>query len=84
MEKNSGIVKLKNNKMYPFNNSLITVLLPYPVLNTSYLVNTNVIYSDGETGDILISDRAKNGFKICFTGSACEADIIWWIDEVSV
>jgi hypothetical protein len=71
----SGLVTLSNTKPYPFNNSVQTAALETSRDNQDYLVHTEVISSTGEVGDILVSDRAVNGFKIAFTGSARQAVI---------
>ncbi len=71
----NGIITLFNTKQYPFNNSQQTAALDIPRDNPDYTVQTEVISSTGEVGDILISDKAINGFKIAFTGSATQAVI---------
>ena len=75
--KNSGIIKLKNTKKYPFNNSITVVALNVPFENTNYNVYTDVQKASGEVGDIIITDKSRNGFKIAYTGSAAETEISW-------
>lgn len=75
--KNSGVIKLKNSKMYPFNNSITAVALKVPFESSNYNVYAVVQKSTGEVGDIVISDKARNGFKIAYTGSAVDAEISW-------
>jgi len=65
-----GTVTLTNTKQYPFNNSIQTVALKASRQNQDYSVLTEVLSAAGDVGDVLISSRAVNGFKIEFTGSA--------------
>jgi len=69
----SGTVTLTNTKEYPFNNSVQTVALEKPLKNREYTVLTEVFGTDGDAGDIIVSDKAVNGFKIAFTGAARQA-----------
>ncbi len=71
----SGTVTLVNTKQYPFNNSEKTVALSASRNNQNYMVYTEILSSDGEVGDIAISGKAVNGFKLAFTGSASQAVI---------
>lgn len=80
MNSNCGTVKLINTKAYPFNNSEDTVCLTEPVDDTDYRVACEVLNTDGECGDIVVSGKARNGFKIAFTGSACWAEICWTVE----
>ncbi len=68
-------VTLTNTKQYPFNNSRQTVAFQSIGDSPDYLVQTEVVSSTGEVGDITISDKAVNGFNIAFTGSASSAVI---------
>ena len=64
-----GSVNLTNTGTFPFNNSQQTVALVKTQKNTKYAV----IPEDptkGDVGDIVVSDKQVNGFKIEFTGSA--------------
>ena len=69
------IVELTNTESYPFNNSKITVSLASVRNNTNYTVDAYVLEHDGEVGDIIISDRLTNGFKVQYDGSAKSAKI---------
>jgi hypothetical protein len=71
----TGTVILKNTQQYPFNNSQQTALLEIQRDNPDYIVRTEIVSSTGEVGDIIISDKAINGFKIAFTGSATQVII---------
>lgn len=68
-------VSLTNSQEYPFNNSTITVALLKERDTLNYRVLTEVVSSNGIVGDIIVYDKAKNGFKIRYTGSAKSATI---------
>ena len=57
------------------------VALPVPFHSTGYSVLTSVQSSLGEIGDIVVSGKTRNGFKIAYTGSASEAEIYWKAEE---
>jgi hypothetical protein len=66
-----GTLTLNNTSEYPFNNSAATVALSVSRDTTNYLVETELIsYTGGLPGDIVVSDKALNGFKLAFDGSA--------------
>ncbi len=66
-----GQVTLTNTQAYPFNNSKITVALQKARDTLNYTVQTEIISaSGGFPGNIKISDKQLNGFKIEFDGSA--------------
>ena len=64
------VVELKNSLNYPFNNSQITVSMATERTTTNYTVDAEVLEHDGEVGDIIVSDKLLNGFKIRYDGSA--------------
>lgn len=67
----SGTVTLTNSLKYPFNNSAKTIDLAKVRKTTNYLVEARVIeFSGGLPGDISVSDKALNGFKLAYDGSA--------------
>lgn len=69
-----GSVTLTNTGSFPFNNSQQTVALVKTQKNTKYAV----IPEDpvlGNVGDIVVSGKQTNGFKIEFTGSAKTATV---------
>lgn len=68
-------ISLTNTQEYPFNNSEITVTLLKERDTLNYRVLTEVVSSNGIVGDIVVYDKAKNGFKIKYTGSAASATI---------
>jgi hypothetical protein len=64
-------VTLSNSQEYPFNNSTQTVSLSKVRNHLDYTVSAEVLeYSGGFPGDIEISSKLLNGFKVAFTGSA--------------
>ena len=64
-------VTLTNTQKYPFNNSKKTVTLGTQRTYKNYTVLTEVIDSTGGgVGDIRISDRLTNAFKLEHTGGA--------------
>ncbi|MDO4301630.1 MAG: hypothetical protein Q4D26_09610 [Clostridia bacterium] len=72
-------VTLTNTQEYPFNDSSYTVAFPAGKArnNKNYHVHTEAvscsrrgIINGGGIGDIVISDKMLNGFKIRFTGAA--------------
>lgn len=76
LEGEVGQVTLTNTQAYPFNNSKVTVALQKARDTLNYTVQTEIISaSGGFPGDIKISDRQLNGFKIEFTGSATSVTV---------
>ena len=71
----SGSVDLTNARTYPCNNSKKSVSLGKNMGSTSYLVMTELVKSDGPVGDIEVSEKLVNGFKLAYNGSAKSATI---------
>lgn len=65
-----GEITLTNSQTFPFNNSKKTVALSKVRDSEDYLVLTEILSSDGCAGEIEVTDRLVNGFKLNFTGSA--------------
>jgi len=65
-----GTVQLTNTSTYPFNNSKKSVALKNRRESSDYIVLVNVLDSKGNYGEIVVSDKLNNGFKIASTGSA--------------
>lgn len=63
-------VKLTNTAKYPFNSSTASVSMTKARKTKNYLVEAEVTAADGNVGELVITDRTLNGFKIAFTGSA--------------
>lgn len=68
-----GTVSLTNTKAFPFNNSLVSVALPKTAPNNRYAVFAEITSSAGNGGEVAVSNKLVNGFKIGFTGSATSA-----------
>lgn len=70
-------VTCTNTQKYPFNNSTKTVALSGDNLrcNKDYTVWAEAVnVTGGCVGDIVISDKLLNGFKIAYTGSATSVE----------
>ncbi|WP_339060100.1 hypothetical protein [Tepidibacillus marianensis] len=63
-------ITLTNSQKFPFNNSLYTVSLVTPRKTLNYDVSWEVTTANGNVGDITVTDKQLNGFKIAFDGSA--------------
>ena len=63
-------VSLMNSSKYPFNDSEKTVSIKSPRKTTNYDVTWEIVSADGNVGDVHISDKQLNGFKIRYDGSA--------------
>jgi len=67
---------LTNTKEYPFNDSKQTLALKEARNNLNYIVNVKAIQTgQGGIGEIRITDKQLNGFKIEFTGAAKSVDV---------
>ncbi|AJA42426.1 hypothetical protein AJ85_06615 [Alkalihalobacillus alcalophilus ATCC 27647 = CGMCC 1.3604] len=73
-------VTLNNSQAYPFNNSRVTVALGKEKVNLSYEVHCEVLSSSGgEVGELKVTDKQVNGFKVEFTGSASQVVIRYFV-----
>jgi len=70
-----GTVNLTNSAAFPFNNSQVSVPLVNCKDSTDYVVLAEVQTFNGNVGNIIISDKLVNGFKIAYDGSAKSAVI---------
>lgn len=70
-----GTVSLTNTQKYPFNNSSVSVALSAVKESTDYIVLAEVTSFSGNVGEIVITDKLQNGFKIGYTGSAASATV---------
>lgn len=68
-------ITLTNSQSYPFNNSQKTVSLSNTRTTTAYSVDVEVLEHSGDVGDVLISDKLLNGFKVRYDGSAKSATV---------
>ena len=60
----TGSVTLTNTGVFPFNDSVKTVALSHSLENTNYDVVIKSITAVGNPGEIEITDRQTNGFKM--------------------
>lgn len=76
-EDETHIVNLAMENMpWPFNNRATTVGLKNLRENVNYGVEVSVIsYSGGRLGNIIVTDRACNGFKLVHDGSATSVTV---------
>lgn len=65
-----GQVTLTSSRKFPFNNSIQTVNLTNRRDNLNYVVVIISAEGAGNIGEIEVTDRLVNGFKLAFTGSA--------------
>lgn len=79
LEGEIGQVVLTNSEVFPFNNSIKTIALLKSRDTLDYRVTTEVISADGNVGEIKITDKQLNGFKISFTGSAKNVTIKYYV-----
>lgn len=63
-------VTLTNSAAYPFNNSVKSVSMTATRKNKNYFIEYEVTAKSGNVGEVEISDKQLNGFKVAFTGSA--------------
>ena len=66
----NGTAQLTNSMQFPFNGSQKSVALAITKESADYIVLTEVVATDGNVGEIVVSDKLINGFKLAFTGSA--------------
>ena len=73
----TGEVTRTNTDEFPFNNSLVSVALTNVRDNLNYVVVIVKVEAVGSVGEIEVTDRQVNGFKIGYTGSASQAKITY-------
>ena len=73
----TGVVTLTNTDTFPFNNSAVSVPLENERDNMNYLVEIVKVEAVGNPGEIEVSDRQVNGFKLAFTGSASSVTVTY-------
>lgn len=70
------LVSLTSSQKYPFNNSKITVPLPVNRNTKNYSVLIEVLgQAGGGVGEIRVSDKLLNGFKLEYTGGASAVEV---------
>lgn len=68
-----GTVSLTNTQAFPFNNSQQTVALGTIQKNIKYAVVAEITSANGNPGEVVVSGKQTNGFKLAYTGSASSA-----------
>lgn len=77
-DQETGTKTLTNTQAFPFNNSIVTVPLTITRDNLNYVVEViKVEETGGPAGDIEITERQVNGFKMAFTGSASSVKVTY-------
>ena len=77
-DQETGTVTLTNSQDFPFNNSIVSVPLTIERDNLNYVVVViKVEPTGGPSGDIDITERQVNGFKMAFTGSASSVKVTY-------
>jgi len=75
-----GIAVVTNSQAYPFNNSTKTVALAEERKTLDYVVVVEVSRETGGfAGEIKITDKQINGFKIAYTGGAREVELSYTV-----
>ena len=74
-----GTKTLTNTKRFPFNDSKSSVSLAKTQKNTKYVIIAEPSTVAGNIGDINVSDRLTNGFKLAFTGSAKSVTVKYYV-----
>ena len=74
-----GTKKLTNTKRFPFNDSKASVSLAKTQKNTKYVIIAEPSTVAGNIGDINVSDRLVNGFKLAYTGSAKTVTVKYYV-----
>jgi hypothetical protein len=74
-----GTVTLTNSRKFPFNNSKKTVALVKRQRDTKYTVVAEVTTVAGNIGDIRISDKAVNGYKMEYSGGAASCSVKYYV-----
>ncbi len=70
-----GTATLHNSMHYPFNSSKASIALLSPKGSGEYFVLADILSADGNPGEIVVSDRLSNGFKLEYTGSASRVTV---------
>lgn len=74
-----GTVTLTNTLRFPFNGSKKTVALAKKRDSGDYTVLTEIVSFVGCAGEIEVSDRLTNGFKLAFTGGASKVVVSYTV-----
>ncbi len=69
-----GVITVTNANRYPFASAAVTVPIKEKRSNLDYVVEVEIVSSNGNVEQIEVFDKQLNGFKIRFTGSAKSAE----------
>lgn len=72
------VVNLTNTKKFPFNSTVdspVTVALSKVRRNLFYTVEAEITTKNGLVDEVIVTDKALNGFKIGYNGSATSATL---------
>ncbi len=72
-----GTKELTNVQAFPFHDAAQSVSIGATLDNTYYEVQTKVTAFTGCVGEIEVSDKLVNGFKLSCTGSASSVTVAW-------
>ena len=72
-----GTATLTNAEAFPFHSSPQSVSIGATLDNSYYEVQTKVTEFSGCVGEIEVSDKLANGFKLSHTGSAKSVKVSW-------
>ena len=72
-----GTKELTNAQEFPFHDAAQSVSIGATLDNTYYEVQTKVTAFTGNVGEIEVSDKLTNGFKLSCTGSASSVTVAW-------
>ena len=74
-----GTVTLTNSEKFPFNTSQQSVALVTEQEDTSYAVIADIESAVGNAGEVIVSGKQTNGFKLEYTGSASSAVVHYFV-----
>lgn len=74
-----GEVTLTNTQKFPFNNSRATVALQKTQKDLNYVVVAEVTTVAGNIGEVSVTDKQVNGFKIGFSGGAKSVAVKFYV-----
>lgn len=74
-----GTATLTNTETFPFHSNPQSVSIGATLDNAYYEVQTKVTAFSGCVGEIEVSDKLTNGFKLSHTGSAESVTVAWTV-----
>jgi len=75
----TGTASLTNSLAFPFNNSSKSIVLVNRQNDIDYVVYTEIQSATGNPGEIVISDKQVNGFKMAHTGGATAVTVKYYV-----